>query len=302
MSVLVGVDAGGSHTEAVAADDALEPLGRYRGPRGAVTDRTTTEAAEVIAAVVRRAVADAGLNRPDIVMIGAAGAGRDETKQGLQAAVGAIMGPAVRIRVTTDAAIALEAAFPSQSGIVLIAGSGSIAYARDSSGVIWRVGGLGWQFGDDGSGYALARAALGVVARAADGRGPATALSDRLAKGIGATTLDHIVLWAQHAKPYDVAALAQAVCETADAGDAAATRLVRQTARDLCAHLEALARRLHGAKQLKAALAGGLLTRGSPVRRELVALVREQVKGVTVLDTDVDPAVGALALAARLDG
>ena len=300
MSVLVGVDAGGSHTEAVASDASLTPRGRYRGPRGAVTADTTGPQAEVIAAVTQRALDEAGFERADVVVVGAAGAGQGETRVAFAEALGAILGPGVRVHVTTDAAITLEAAFPNQAGIVLIAGSGSIAYGRDADGTIYRVGGLGWQLGDEGSGYALAREALAAVARAEDGRGRETALTARLTREIGAADLDAVVRWAQQARPFEVATLARAVCETAEGGDAVARELVGRAARDLCSLIDAMAARMPVVKQV--ALAGGLLHGSTMVRRELLALVRDEIPAIEVLDAEVDPALGALAMAVRVEG
>lgn len=202
--------------------------------------------------------------------------------------------------MTTDAAIALEAVFHGEHGIVLNAGSGSIAYARDPSGVVWRVGGLGWQFGDDGSGYALVRSALGVVGRAADGRGPRTQLTHRLAEAVGAGTLDDMIRWTQTADRNAVAALAPHVCEVAAGGDAPARQLVQQSAEDLADHLEALLGRFPERRDVRVALCGGLLSFGSPVRKALVAVVRERLPMLEIMDVAVDPPMGALALAAEM--
>lgn len=300
MSAFVGVDAGASHTEAVAADQRLRPIGRARGPRGAVGPGRAEAAAQVIATVIGAALLDAGLETADAVVVGAAGAGRETERAALEGALGRALGAATRVRVTTDAAVALEAAFPDEAGLVLTAGTGSIAYARDAQGVVWRVGGHGWQFGDDGSGYALARAALGAIARAADGRGPDTTLTARVAGTIGVTTLDEMIRWAAAAPSQDVAALARTVREAANEGDAVAATLVRRTAEDLGRHLKALVQRLPSKKTVPLALAGGLLGEDSAVRRELEAWIARELPMLRVTPGVVDPVLGALSLAARL--
>ncbi len=284
MIVLVGVDAGSSHTEAVVADEALRPLSRRRGHGAAVQPGREGDSAAAIAEVVRDALSAAGLAvAADALVVGAAGAGRETERAALHAAVRSQLGFDTRLQVTSDAAIALEAVFHGESGLMLNAGSGSIAYARDAAGVVWRVGGLGWQFGDDGSGYALVRSALGVVGRAADGRGPRTALTHRLAEAVGAGTLDDMIRWTQTADRSAVANLAPHVCEAALAGDVPAQRLVQQAAVDLADHLGALLQRFRDRKDVPLALCGGLLSPGSPVRAALVELVRERMPTVRIL-------------------
>lgn len=302
MIVLVGVDAGSSHTEAVVADDALRPLARRRGRGAAVQPGRIPESAGAIAEVVRDALAAAGASKADALAVGAAGAGREQERAALTSAIAETLGNPRVVVVTTDAAIALEAAFHREAGIILNAGSGSIAYARDPAGVVWRAGGLGWQFGDDGSAYAMARAALGAVGRAADGRGSRTALSTRLAEAIGASTLDEMIRWTQSASRPAVAALAPHVCDVAMAGDEEARALVRQTAADLADHLAALLRRFPAKTTVPVALMGGLLSRESPVRSALRAIAAERMPAITFTDAPVDPPMGAIAIAAGLIG
>src|SRR4030042_1026984 len=100
--------------------------------------------------------------RGDVLVVGAAGAGREEERLALEAALEALR-IAPRVHVTTDGAIALQSAFGDTAGIVLIAGTGSIAWARLPGGETARVGGLGAVLGDPGSGYDLGRAALRAV-------------------------------------------------------------------------------------------------------------------------------------------
>ena len=303
MRLLVGVDAGASHTEAVVAHDDLRVLGRQRGTPGAIRAGGAAAAAEAIHDTVRGALDEAGLDAPpDVVLVGAAGAGSEQTRTELREALAEMLGARVTLRVTTDAAIALEAAFGEGSGIVLLAGSGSIAYGRDAAGNVWRAGGLGRQVGDEGSGYALARAALGAVGRAADGRAAETELTDRLMRATATDSAAALLAWAHQAGAHEVAALALPVGEAAVAGDAVARTLVEQAARDLALHVAALVGRFPPDEIVPVALAGGLIQPGSPVRDALVALLTHDATQVDVSEEDVDPPLGALRIAARLAG
>lgn len=300
MTVLVGVDAGASHTEAVVTDAALTVLARRSGPPGAVRPDGAEAAAPGIADTVRAALALVGGEvAVAAIVVGAAGAGRETERRALEEVLARQL-PATRLSVTTDASIALEAAFPDGPGIVVIAGTGSVAVARDVAGAIWRVGGLGWQFGDDGSGYAVARAALAAVGKAADGRGPPTGLTEQLTAAVGAASLEGVVRWALTATPADVAGLAATVCDAADTGDTVAGEIVEGAAAALGAHVRALVSRLAPGATIHVATAGSLLGPRSPVRAALAGWLRRELAGVTLGDTPVDPARGAAALAARL--
>jgi glucosamine kinase len=300
MSLLVGVDAGASHSEAVVAQDDLQVLGRHRGAPGAVRPGGAGAAAETMRDTVRGALNDAGLDAsPDVVVVGAAGAGNEATRTELTEALAEVLGAQVTVRVTTDAAIALEAAFADGPGIVLLAGSGSIAYGRDAAGNVWRAGGLGREVGDEGSGYALARAALDAVGRAADGR-EATELTGRLIQVTATDSVAALLAWAHQAAAHEVAALALPVGEAAVAGDAVARTLVEQAARDLALHVAALVGRFPPDETVRVALAGGVVQPGSPVRDALVGLLTQEPSRVDLCDDEVDPPVGALRIAARV--
>ncbi len=297
---LVGVDAGGSHTEAVVADELLTIRARVRGPAGAVRPGGLPAAARAIVGAVRQALTEAGVTGlPRALVVGAAGAGREQERRALgDALIEAHV--AHHVEVTTDAAVALESVFRQAAGILLIAGSGSIAYARDPSGVVWRAGGLGWQLGDEGSGYHLGRAVLGAVGKAADGRGPATALAAAVARHVGADSLDALVHWSGAASPGAVAALAKIAQEVAQGGDRVAQTLVDAAAEELAQHVLTLLQRFPAEVVVPVALAGGILTAGFPVRDALLATLAERAPRLSVVSQEVDPPRGALALAARL--
>jgi len=302
MTVLVGVDAGASHTEAVVGRDVTHVIARWRGGPGAIRPGNEAPAAAVLADAVRGVLEEAGMpDSPSHVVIGAAGAGREDSRRLVEELLTTSLKSAARVRVTTDGEIALAAAFPNGAGIVLAAGSGSIAYARDASGRMFKAGGLGWRIGDEGSGYALARGALNAVGRAADGRGETTLLSDRIMAAIGVASLEQLVRWSLSSTPQDVIALARVVTETAEAGDATATVLVDQAATDLARHVEALVPKLGEPRPVRVALNGGLLAPDSPVRRSLLSILR-QSHSVKVMEDPVDPPVGALRLAAASRG
>jgi N-acetylglucosamine kinase-like BadF-type ATPase len=103
------------------------------------------------------------------------------------------IGYKARIVIANDALIALVAGVGSAPGVVLIAGTGSIAYGRNARNEAARAGGWGYVLGDEGSGYWIGRQALRAVVRASDGRGPQTSLTPLVLEHYGAAQASGLV-------------------------------------------------------------------------------------------------------------
>lgn len=292
--ILIGADVGGTKTAAAVMRNG-EVAGRAEGPGAAIRPGRALASAATIAETVRRALAAAGALQGDVLVVGAAGAGRATEARELQQALRG-EGIAQTVVVTTDIAIALEGALGPGAGIVLSAGTGSIAIARDASGASHRAGGYGWQMGDEGSGYAIGRAALGAVSRATDGRGAETALSARLLEATRSADFDELVRWTATAGPPEVAALAPHVLGAADEGDPTARAIVHYAAEEL-AGLVLHLRRTLGGDAPTVALTGGLLA--NPALRQALE-ARLERDGITPAPGGVDAVGGALRLAAEV--
>src|SRR5213596_3221409 len=166
--VFLGADAGGSHSTVVIGTADLTILGRADGPPASMKPGGAAASAAVLGETARRAATQARIDLPtERAVVAAAGAGRAQEQAELAAAL--IHGGLARhVRVMADGEVALSTAFPDGTGILVNAGTGSIAYARDPGGQVHRVGGYGWQLGDEGGGYWLGRRALDGAARAQD--------------------------------------------------------------------------------------------------------------------------------------
>ncbi len=300
MTALGGVDAGGSHTECVVSSRSMTSLIRRTGPAAAVRPDNIETAASHIVDTLNETLQAAGKHGVDALAVGAAGVGRPEERAALTTALEQRIGGETRFTVVTDGEIALEDAFPSGApGILVLAGTGSVAFARDPRGNLCRSGGLGPALGDEGSGYALGRAALGAVTRAADNRGAATSLTEAIQSFTNTLTLDELVRWAHLADRETVASLALPVCRVADEGDSVARALVSEAALELARLAEALAHRFDE-PEITVALAGSVLASGSPVRSALYEQLQTLVPRAVVTSRAVDPVRGALSLAATL--
>jgi glucosamine kinase len=292
--VLIGADVGGTKT-AVAVSRDGKIVGRADGPGAALRPGRALASASTIADVVRQALSAAGLLIGDVLVVGAAGAGREPERDELQKSIRG-ENVASKVVVTTDIEIALAAAFADGPGIVVSAGTGSVAVGRDRTGKRHRIGGYGWQMGDEGSGYAIGRASLGAVSRAADGRSPKTALSDRLLKATRSEDYDDLIRWAAGASPAEVAALAPHVLAVAAGGDPLAQGIADYAARELSQLAICLVPKMDIIPPIPVAVTGGLLGADQPLRKTLLAkLAEEPVFRPT--DSAVDSVAGALRLA-----
>ncbi|HEU4830534.1 MAG TPA: BadF/BadG/BcrA/BcrD ATPase family protein [Gemmatimonadales bacterium] len=292
--VLIGADVGGTKTAAAVLRDG-EIVGRVEGPGAAIRPGRALASAATIAETVRRALSAAGVLQGDVLVVGAAGAGRPVEARELQQALRG-EGVAHTVVVTTDIAIALEGALGPGAGIVLAAGTGSIAIARDSAGESHRAGGYGWQMGDEGSGYAIGRAALGAVSRATDGRGAETTLSTRLLEATRSPDFDELVRWTATAGPPEVAALAPHVLAAAEQGDPTARAIVHYAAEELAGLVLHLRRKL-GGETPTVAITGGLLA--NPLLRQALD-ARLKKDGITPAPGEVDAVGGALRMASEV--
>jgi N-acetylglucosamine kinase-like BadF-type ATPase len=297
---IVGVDAGGTKTVAIVAETE-QVIARATGPGAKMRSGRGIACSTVIAEVTRQALGDAGRLRVDILVAGVAGAGREEEREELRQALRS-EDLADRLIVTGDTEIALAAAFRDRPGIVVTAGTGSMAVARDPAGRLHRSGGLGWQMGDEGSGYAIGRAALGAVGRAADGRSPKTELTPLILKLTRSDSLEPLVRWAAAAGVPEVAALAPVVFEAARMGDTIAAGIMDYAARELAGLVFRLLPHFGADERAPVDIAanGGLLFHDGPLHRLLRTRLSEEPR-LRLRDTPLDAATGAIHLAARLD-
>jgi N-acetylglucosamine kinase-like BadF-type ATPase len=298
--VFLGADAGGSHsTVVIGLPNKI--LGRADGPGAAMRPGGAASSAAVLGETARRAAAQAGVELPvERAVVGAAGAGRSQEQTELAAAL-VEAGVARRVRVRADGEVALSTAFGGGPGILVNAGTGSIAYARDPAGELHRAGGYGWQLGDEGGGYWLGHRALDVAARAQDGRGEGSTLLARLLGALGLQHFDDLVRWTAAATPAQVAALAPHVLNAAREGEVVARRTVDEAAGELVDLVDRLARHFPGAGPVPVAIAGGLLLPQSPLTTAFRQRLAAGITRARFRPDRIDPAVGALTLAAELD-
>jgi glucosamine kinase len=246
----------------------------------------------------RRAAAEAGVRLPGArAVVGAAGAGRRAEQSELGRALSA-GGLAADIRVLPDGEVGLIAAFREEPGVVIVAGTGSVAFARDLQGTVHRAGGYGWQMGDEAGGYWLGRRALELAARAHDGRAQGTTLLARLLAELDLRGFDDLIRWATTATPAQVAGLAPHVVNAASEGEQVAQQVVADAAKELAGLATALALHFPGTDPIPVAAMGGVLAPDSALRAALRSALATALPRAQLVTSTRDPAVAALELAA----
>ncbi len=301
--VVVGVDGGGSKTHVVVANERGKELAAVTGAASAVRPGEALESAELIGGLVRDALAMAEQeDRPRVLVVGVAGVGREPERRAL---LRALEGEAIaeEVQVVTDADIAIEDAFGAEgAGILLVSGTGSVAFGRGPSGELRRCGGWGPVCGDEGSGAWIGRRALSVVTSSHDQREPETRLVGAVLTALELDEVDDLVAWAAQATPKDLAALAVPVVTLASERDLRANSICTIAAEELVLHVRTLARQLFTDERaaVPVALAGGMLKRGSFLRRLVEHRLKSAVPGSVLHAEEVQPARGAVRLALRV--
>lgn len=302
QTLVVGVDGGGTKTRAILANDRGDQLAEVVGTGSTVRAHEVERSADVIAGVVRDVfdVADMADQRPRVLCVGVAGAGRESERQALYDSLTA-RSLADEVIVQTDLAVAIEDAFGDGPGVLLIAGTGSSAFGRGPAGATARCGGWGPVIGDEGGGAWIGRRALSVVSAAADGREPETALTGALLTAAEVAEASDLIRWASDATAGKLATLAPVVITVADSGDLRANSILSMAVEELALHVRALARKLFTDERasVPVAFTGGLLNRGSSFRKRLEHRLKTAVPGAQIQAGDVDPARGAVRGALR---
>jgi glucosamine kinase len=265
---IVAIDGGGTKTLVATADvsGVVRSLRRGRATSPLESRTWTTDLEEQVLPVVR---SHAGL-----LAVAAALPAYGEVEAVSAAQRQAIAGlfGAVPQRVLNDVDAAHLGAFAGGPGILVLAGTGSMAWARDDAGQSLRTGGWGEVIGDEGSGYWIGRRILEAVSKSLDGRAAPTALVDAVFEHLGldrSRAVSSFEGWASTlAFPrLEIAALAPLAPTVAGQGDATAAAVVRDAALELARHVQTLEARLGRTPDWS--YAGGLFR--SPMMLDAVA-------------------------------
>jgi N-acetylglucosamine kinase len=295
---VLGIDAGGTKTVCLLADAAGAVIAEARGGGANLQTAGELEVEKVLHHVMEEAIGDRDI-RPAAICLGIAGVDRPrdaDTVRGIMRRIGF----KTRIVIVNDALIALVAGAGDGPGVVVVAGTGSIAYGRDASGRAARSGGWGYVLGDEGGGFWIGRAALSAVVRQFDGRGPATALTNLVLREMdlaNPTELIHAI-YDRGFQRGAVSGIAKVVREAAEAGDAVASEILARAGHELTVAASAVVTALGmRGSVFPTVLSGGIFRAIPSLGARVTAGVLEVAPRSDVRVLSMEPAIGAVHLA-----
>jgi glucosamine kinase len=297
MSFFLALDAGGTKTDYVLADETRE-LARVRTgtiKRMRVDAKTACQNLESALAELS---ARTGISMKQVTRtcVGTAGETVPLVKDWLRESISDRVGGGLLI--LGDVEIALEAAFPGRAGVLVMAGTGSNVVGRTIAGELISAGGWGPALADQGSGHLIGLESLRAIFLAKDEERE-TLLLPAVLDFWQLSSLHHLVEYANTLPPPDFSTLTGVVLSCAEQGDEIASALLRKQGEDLAYLVRLVIRRLRRASTEPGwtppiAYTGSILENIPPVRDALMAAVQREFPAVQTPKKGVDPIDGAL--------
>ena len=304
MPYYLGIDGGGTKTTCAVGDDSTLLATATAGASNIVRVGES-QARESLRQAVKQACAAAGIAPEQVarVCVGGSGAARPQLAALIREFLAEIL--PMPIDVVGDMQIALEAAFDDGPGVIVIAGTGSIAYGRDLQEKTVRAGGWGFAIGDEGSAHWIGRSAVSAILRASDLVDETSAppsqesLATAVFKAWGVTSLADLARGANLIPPPDFAALFPAV---AASQDDLATQVLTDAGRELARVAAVVMRRLFAKDETSSvpvAMTGGVFRHAPRVREVFYNELRALDPRAEIHPNIVEPVEGALRMARR---
>jgi N-acetylglucosamine kinase-like BadF-type ATPase len=296
MRYVIGIDAGGTKTTGILADEGGHEIRIARAGGANLRAHGELGVEKSLYQVIDALDAPGPV---DALCLGIAGVGNDHDR-GLVRDILRRLGIRRAVRIVNDAVVALVAGAPGGVGVVLISGTGSIAWGMDSAGTSARSGGWGHLLGDEGSAFWLGHAAVRQGIRFADGRGGPTTLFDRIREKLSVDGIPDLVDWFydQELSRPRVAELARVVEAAAAEGDLAAEELLDQAAGHLSRAARAVVAKLSFDGGFPLVLAGGAFRACPSLASRIEA--RLHLPQAKIVRLEAEPATGAVRLALQL--
>jgi N-acetylglucosamine kinase-like BadF-type ATPase len=298
VAIFLGIDGGGTKTTCLIGDET-SVLGSGSGGGSNFVRGGKVQAKESLGAAIRQActVANIDISKIAYTCAGMAGVVSSETAETVRQILAEIVPGA--LKVVGDNAIALEAAFGGGPGVIMIAGTGSIAYGENAARENARAGGWGFAVSDEGSGQWIGRTAVSALLRAKD-EGSESAIYDVILKEWNLNSLSQIVVMANATPPPNFAALVPGILKAADAGDLLARETLTRAGSELAQLAAIVARKLFaGAASVPVAMVGGVFGNSALVRQSFYNYLRADFPHVALRADVVEPVRGALQLARK---
>lgn len=304
--LVLGVDGGGTKTDAIVVTPTGRVLARAVGGPSNYQDvgrhAAETEWSELVATVSD--IADIG-NDTFVAATawGLSGCDRPRDERILEAVLAKVdPAPDGARDLVNDTFLVLSAGTPHGAGVAVVSGTGSNCVGIGFGGKRTRIGGLAYEFGDDGSANDIGREGLRAAFRGEDGRGPRTLLTEMLRDRYSLDRLDDLVdaFIADADERATPGLVAPLVFDAATMGDPVAIEILEHAGRELALSATLLGARLFSrSDEFPLVLGGSVLQHGScPVMRDtLVETVQEAFPAADPVVPTAPPVLGAALLA-----
>lgn len=301
---VLGIDGGGTKTSAVIADQQQNILGVGKAGPSNPLRVGIQEAVNHICEAVDMACDEAGIMRKEILaaQVGLAGVRRQDMRERMRDTLIDMLG-VKNLEVGTDAEIALYGATNGAPGLVIIAGTGSICCGVNAKRTRFCSGGWGPIAGDEGSGFSIARYALQSVARAADGRGQKTSLSDSACDYFRANSIEDIAMaiYAPKMSHERLAGFARHVTEAARKGDKVSVEIISNAGRELGSLAVAVIKKLNMQRtKFQIANVGSIFKAGNVLVKPMLETIHAIAPKAYLAPPQLDPTVAATRMAQLL--
>lgn len=305
--VVLGLDGGGTKTQAQAATADGQVVGDGTAGACNIAFMPLEDALQSALGASDAALTAAGANRRNVraVCAGVAGVSFVQRRADFLAALQAAFPNAV-VTVEPDYAIALTGATDGQPGIIVIAGTGSVAYGENAVGAGWKTGGYGYLIDDAGSGHGVGRAALAAVLKAWDGTGEKTTLTPRVLAALNVTNEAELIpgVYGGAIDRVTLASLSRAVAEAANKdGDEAAQAILRRAGGALAQLAHGVAARLFAPDETFAVARVGSLWDAGPELADVFARSLSRfAPSAAIIPPAIFPVTGAVRRAVKIFG
>lgn len=300
MQYVIGIDGGGTKTRMKLADMDGTLLACCEGGPANINAVGSARLEKVLEELVSEGLGRIGgvLSGCMAVCLGMAGAGRPAEKCLIRETLQRI-GFDTRITVTDDAFTALYGGVGSDEGVILISGTGSICYGRDSLGQTRRAGGWGYIAGDEGSGYEIGLRALKHALRSLDGREASSLLADMVMEQVELTGMDVVqMVYRSGNGKSTIAQLAPLVDDAYARGDTFAKNILNYAVGELIISVKAVVEGLNlGNSRFQLALAGSVLQKSAFISEGVIRRMAEEYPLVSLFHAKNDAAWGAVQIA-----
>lgn len=302
---MIGVDGGGTSLRVALATVTGELLGVGIAGAGNFHDVGIDQVRSNLKLAYSRALAWAETppRQAEAIFLGLGSVATEEDRATIRSAVRDLsLAPGDRIGVDHDLRVALTGCLAGQSGIVLIAGTGTACYGRDVDGRCWQAGGWGHLLDDPGSSYWLGLQAMIATVRDYDARGGPTSLRAGILEALKLNSVQQILrrVDLDGMARGEIAALARLVTGAAMEGDAVAREIIDRGADELATMVATVASKLGmsgTASQVSVSVTGGLTNAGIVFMDPLREAITNRLQNAVLVKPELPPVLGAVMLA-----